>query len=559
MGSYIRVIAADGTVTCQADAAGPANAFVQGGNAFGAVATLGTNDNNAVEISANGSRAMRLEPNAESPNVIGGSPVNSVPAGVSGATIAGGGRAGSDCLDPVAGTPTRTCRNVAGYWAAIGGGQANYAVTLSTVGGGSSNNVSAAYGVVGGGAGNRVSGEGGTVGGGKSNDSASLSTTVGGGERNTANMPWATVGGGEGNTGSDNWATVAGGANNTASGQFSALGGGLGNVTSGNVSTVGGGDHNTANGTYSTVGGGEYNTASGRSSTVGGGQSNTASGNYSWASGRRAKALADGCFTWADSVDLDFACNVVNAFFVRSMGGVRIFGPGNWDVANTEGDLRIGNDTHRLKFGIALDGGGMGDAWVRAHGGIERFNIWAPGGTRVLTNAAGTTGVTIGAGAGSWSTLSDRNAKRDFETVDTRDVLERVAAMPVYRWRYAEERSAAAHMGPVAQDFRAAFGLGDGDRTIATVDADGVALAAIKGLNAKVDAQAATLAARDGEITDLRTQIGLQREQIADQRATIVELQASHGDVAALRAAVVELLRERAGGVSRARLAPATP
>ena len=146
----------------------------------------------------------------------------------------------------------------------------------------------------------------------------------------------------------------------------------------------------------------------------------------------------------------------------------------------------------RLKFGIALDGGGIGDAWVRAHGGIERFNIWAPGGTRVLTNAAGTTGVTIAAGAGSWSTLSDRNAKRDFEAVDPRDVLERVAAMPVYRWRYAEERAAAAHMGPVAQDFRAAFGLGDGDRTIATVDADGVALAAIQGLNAKVDAKVAS-------------------------------------------------------------------
>ncbi len=41
-------------------------------------------------------------------------------------------------------------------------------------------------------------------------------------------------------------------------------------------------------------------------------------------------------------------------------------------------------------------------------------------------------------------------------------------------------------MGPMAQDFRAAFGLGVNDTSIVTVDADGVALAAIQGLNERV-------------------------------------------------------------------------
>jgi hypothetical protein len=241
---------------------------------------------------------------------------------------------------------------------------------------------------------------------------------------------------------------------------------------------------------------------------------------------------------------------------VRSAGGVRIFGPGNWDVQNTEGDLRIGNDDYRLKFGIALDGGGIGDAWVRAHGGIERFNIWAPGGTRVLTNAAGTTGVTIAAGAGSWSTLSDRNAKRDFEVVDTREVLDRVAAMPVYRWRYAEERSAAAHMGPVAQDFRAAFGLGDGDRTIATVDADGVALAAIQGLNAKVDAkvdaQAAALAERDARIERQAREIGAQRAELSELRDRLTQVESLRGELAAIKNALATALAARTNVVATA-------
>jgi hypothetical protein len=186
----------------------------------------------------------------------------------------------------------------------------------------------------------------------------------------------------------------------------------------------------------------------------------------------------------------------------------------------------------------------MGDAWVRAHGGIERFNVWAPGGTRVLTNAAATTGVSIAAGSGSWSTLSDRSAKRDLERVEGSDVLERLVAMPVYRWRYIEERSAAAHMGPVAQDFRAAFGLGDDEKTIATVDADGVALAAIQGLNAKLER---ALGERDAEIAALRGQVA----RVAELESQLASLRATQDDVAALRSVVAELLRERAGGLAR--------
>jgi len=55
--------------------------------------------------------------------------------------------------------------------------------------------------------------------------------------------------------------------------------------------------------------------------------------------------------------------------------------------------------------------------------------------------------------------------------------------VPVSTWRYRAEESGARHMGPMAQDFKAAFGLGDSDRHITTVDADGVALAAVAGLN----------------------------------------------------------------------------
>lgn len=81
---------------------------------------------------------------------------------------------------------------------------------------------------------------------------------------------------------------------------------------------------------------------------------------------------------------------------------------------------------------------------------------------------------------------SDRNAKENFRTVDAGQVLEKVKALAVTEWNY-KEGATARHLGPVAQDFQAALGLGSEDKHIATVDADGVALAAIQGLNRKLE------------------------------------------------------------------------
>ena len=75
---------------------------------------------------------------------------------------------------------------------------------------------------------------------------------------------------------------------------------------------------------------------------------------------------------------------------------------------------------------------------------------------------------------------SDRNRKEAFETVDTQAVLEGVAQLPLLRWQYKGQ--SVPHLGPMAQDFYAAFGLGQDEVTIASVDADGVALAANQGL-----------------------------------------------------------------------------
>ena len=82
---------------------------------------------------------------------------------------------------------------------------------------------------------------------------------------------------------------------------------------------------------------------------------------------------------------------------------------------------------------------------------------------------------------------SDRNAKTDFAAVDNDSILERVSKLNIQQWRFKAETEGVKHIGPMAQDFREAFGLGENPTAIATVDADGVALAAIQGLNQKLE------------------------------------------------------------------------
>ena len=99
------------------------------------------------------------------------------------------------------------------------------------------------------------------------------------------------------------------------------------------------------------------------------------------------------------------------------------------------------------------------------------------------------------------------------QPIDSTEVLERVAALPISTWNYRSQADEIRHMGPMAQDFRAAFGLGEDDRTISTVDTDGVALAAIQGLNQKLEARSAEVEKLKHQNTEL-----LRRLEALEQR-----------------------------------------
>jgi len=66
------------------------------------------------------------------------------------------------------------------------------------------------------------------------------------------------------------------------------------------------------------------------------------------------------------------------------------------------------------------------------------------------------------------------------------ELLEKLAALPISTWNYKADDPGVRHMGPMAQDFHAAFGLGDDDRTIHLLDANGVVMVAIQALYRRV-------------------------------------------------------------------------
>ena len=100
---------------------------------------------------------------------------------------------------------------------------------------------------------------------------------------------------------------------------------------------------------------------------------------------------------------------------------------------------------------------------------------------------------------GTLTQTSDRNAKQNIEAVDSGSILEKVADLPVTTWSYKTD-SGTRHLGPMAQDFRAAFNLGLDDKSIGIIDESGVALAAIQGLNRKVESENAALRAENSEL-----------------------------------------------------------
>jgi hypothetical protein len=350
-----------------------------------------------------------------------------------------------------------TLNNALGDYSVIGGGFQNTAGSpQSFIGGGYLNSASGTNSVVAGGYLNRAYGNYDFVGGGKINVANGVFSTVAGGASNIASNDVSTVSGGMGNIATGSYSTIAGGVDNTNTGSFGSIGGGGYNTvnggdgtiaggfdnTAGGSATVGGGQNNSAVGSYSTISGGQLNIASGYMSTVPGGILNSASGSYCFAAGYQAQAIHQGAFVWADTSGGSLSSTAANQFTARASGGVRFF-----------------------------------------------------------SNSGATAGVSLAPGGTSWATISDRNAKKNFTPVSAEKILGKLAAMPIEQWNYKwEPDNATPNIGPMAQDFVKAFYPGRDDKSITTLEFDGVELAAIQGLNQKLND-------KDAEIQELKQSV----------------------------------------------------
>ena len=116
---------------------------------------------------------------------------------------------------------------------------------------------------------------------------------------------------------------------------------------------------------------------------------------------------------------------------------------------------------------------------------------------------------------GTLTENSNVHAKTDISGADTQQILEALMSVEVSTWRYLDS-PAALHLGPMAQDFHAAFGLGDSDTSISTIDRDGVALAAIQGLYQ-------LLKEKDAVIAEQRLQL-----EALDDRLAVLEQALAH-------------------------------
>lgn len=99
---------------------------------------------------------------------------------------------------------------------------------------------------------------------------------------------------------------------------------------------------------------------------------------------------------------------------------------------------------------------------------------------------------------------SDADRKEEFVNVDTEDLLDQALDLRIASWQYKNDATGARHIGPTAQDFAERFKVGSDDKFINTIDADGVALGAIQGLNARL---LKALDERDARIAELEARI----------------------------------------------------
>ena len=284
--------------------------------------------------------------------------------------------------------------------------------------------------------------------------------------------------------------SVAFGQNTTASGTHSAAFNG-GTTASGDRSVAMGGG---------TLASGQFAVATGQSTVASGtgafvtGTGSTASGVYAIASGQNSVAAGGNSVALGFQVQANGNASTATGTGTVAAGAASV-ALGTGVTAQGDGSFVFGDRSTNFPFTAATN-----TFMVRAFGGIG-------------LNSGVNIGCDLPANTGAWACTSSRLAKEGFEDVDGEEVLAKLAAIRIQRWRYLG--SPAEHVGPTAEDFREAFGLGESSTKITGVDADGIALRAVQALERRT--------------TELREENAALRRRLATLEGAFSDLQAGRG------------------------------
>jgi hypothetical protein len=276
-------------------------------------------------------------------------------------------------------------------------------------------------------------------------------------------------------------------------------------------------------------------------------------GFYSAAFGQNTQAEGNWSIAAGHSSFTDQPYSVAMGFRATADGQAAI-AMGYMATANAQYAIALGRAVSARGFqGAIVIGDGSSSDSLQATAD-NQFSLRAAGGIRLYTNSTNTAGVQIRAaatstpwtgcsnvnwvisasncaylsGAGAWTNVSDVNRKHGFAAVHGEDVLARLRRMPITTWTYNADGDEVRHMGPTAQDFHAGFGLNGADEThIATIDGDGVALAAAQALDARTLEQAQIIARQGRTITAQQQTLDAQGRELAELRARLQRIEAA--------------------------------
>jgi hypothetical protein len=248
-------------------------------------------------------------------------------------------------------------------------------------------------------------------------------------------------------------------------------------------------------------------------------------GFYSWAGGYNTIALGLSSFAMGyQSSALGSYSNALG--YTANADGTGAVAIGYRTTADADYSVAIGQraSTNGHAGAIVLSDGSTTDSTQASAN--NQFTVRSAGGIRLFTNATMTTGVQVAAGGSSWAVISDRNRKSNFETLNGEDILARLRDVPVSRWQYNDEVDRATHhIGPMAQDFHAAFGLTSDDKTINMSDLDGVNLAAIEALEARTTKLQTLADLTAKENAELKARLGVMETQQQQLLARLAALE----------------------------------